>query len=128
MQPFTCAPADLPFCPVEDTVAVIGGKWKPLILFHLRSGARRFNELQRLLSQSSARMLALHLRELEADDLIRRTDHHEVPPRVDYTLTEKGRSLTPVLDAMADWGLQFGARRDLAATLLQQDLSLRGRP
>jgi DNA-binding HxlR family transcriptional regulator len=94
-------PAD---CPVERTLGVIGGRWKPLILFHLRRGQRRFNELRRLMPKVTQRMLTQHLRELEADGIVSRTVHHVVPPRVDYDLTELGRTLLPVLDAMAAWG------------------------
>lgn len=101
------APAD---CPVERTLAVIGGRWKPLILFHLRSGKRRFNELRRLMPTVTQRMLTQHLRELEADGVISRTVHPVVPPHVDYDFTVLGRTLLPILDAMAVWGSSAGAR------------------
>src|SRR4051812_23610695 len=105
------------YCPVEDVVAVIGGKWKPSILLRLRSAARRFNEIQRLMRGCSARMLALHLRELESDGLIQRVVDGSSPQRVEYSLTELGHALTPVLDAMAQWGLRHGRRRHVAAAL-----------
>jgi DNA-binding HxlR family transcriptional regulator len=91
-------------CAVETTVAVVGGKWKPILLFHLLSGAKRYSQLQRLVPQTSDRMLTRTLRELEDDKLIDRTVFAEVPARVEYTLTPDGRSLIPVLNAMSDWG------------------------
>lgn len=95
------SPAD---CPVDRTLSVIGGLWKPLILYHLRSGKRRFNELRRLMPTVTQRMLTQHLRELEADGVISRTVHPVVPPHVDYAFTDLGRTLLPILDAMAVWG------------------------
>lgn len=91
-------------CPVEATLKVIGGRWKPLILFWLREKSRRFNELRRLMPKVTQRMLTQHLRELEADGVISRTVHAHAPPHVEYAFTDKGRSLLPVLDAMAAWG------------------------
>lgn len=91
-------------CSVEATVAVIGGKWKPIILFHLVSGEKRFSDLKRLLPQTSDRMLTRSLRDLEQDDLIRRTITAEVPVRVTYSPSKDGASLIPVLNAMSDWG------------------------
>lgn len=91
-------------CPVSATLDVIGGRWKPLILFHLRDAPRRFNQLRRLIPTVSQRMLTQHLRELEADGIVSRTVHDRVPPHVEYAYTAKGRTLLPILDAMADWG------------------------
>lgn len=91
-------------CPVAATVAVIGGKWKPLILFHLDAGRRRFSDLQRMMPNVSDRMLIRSLKELERDGIILRTVHAEVPVRVEYDLTDRGRSLGGVLQAMCDWG------------------------
>ncbi|WP_286130966.1 helix-turn-helix domain-containing protein [Loktanella sp. 5RATIMAR09] len=91
-------------CSVEATVAVIGGKWKPILMFHLVSGEKRFSELKRLLPQTSDRMLTRSLRELEEDELVKREVVAEVPVRVTYSLTKDGRSLIPVLNAMSDWG------------------------
>lgn len=92
-------------CAVEVTVAMIGGKWKPIILFHL-SEARvlRFGELARKVPQVSDRVLTRQLRELEQDDLVERVVFAQVPPRVEYNLTDGGRSLIPVLLAMSAWG------------------------
>jgi DNA-binding HxlR family transcriptional regulator len=93
-------------CPVDLCVAAIGGRWKPTIIYHLNQGAARFNVLRRLIPAVSARILTLQLRELEADGLISRTVHSQVPARVDYALTAEGASLMPILTAMAEWGLQ----------------------
>jgi DNA-binding HxlR family transcriptional regulator len=83
---------------------VIGGKWKPMILFNLLSGRKRFNELQRLSGNPSARVLTLQLRELEDDKIIKRDVFDQIPPRVEYSLTIKGKSLSSVLEMMAKWG------------------------
>ena len=91
-------------CAVEVTVALIGGKWKPILLFHLLEGPRRYSQLQRLVPRASDRMLTRSLRELEDDGLVRRTVFAEVPPRVEYGLTSHGRSLVPILEAMSEWG------------------------
>ncbi|SEM56649.1 transcriptional regulator, HxlR family [Pseudoxanthomonas sp. GM95] len=91
-------------CTVEVTLHVIGGVWKPLILFHLLTGKKRFMQLQRRVPNATQRMLTLQLRELEADGVIHREVFPEVPPRVEYELTEFGRTLEPVLLMLRDWG------------------------
>lgn len=91
-------------CPVETTVGLIGGKWKPVLLFHLLAGPKRYSELQRLVSDASDRMLTRSLRELEEVQLVNREVFAEVPVRVEYSLTKDGRSLVPILEAMSDWG------------------------
>lgn len=101
-------------CPVELTIDVVGGKWKPLILFYLLGGTKRFGALQRLLPQVTRRMLTQHLRELERDGVVYREVFRQVPPKVEYSLTELGRSLEPVLLAMLDWGQRY-------ATLVQHN-------
>jgi DNA-binding HxlR family transcriptional regulator len=95
-------------CPVQVTLDVIGGRWKPLALYHLRGGTRRFNELRRMMPGVTQRMLTATLRELERDGIIRREVFPEVPPRVEYTTTALGESLFPILDAMAAWGGRAG--------------------
>lgn len=94
-------------CPVEACVEVIGGKWKGVILFHLLGGTKRFNELMRLMPAVTQRMLTRQLRELEADRVVARTIYPEVPPRVEYSLTEFGRTLEPVLKTLQGWGMEY---------------------
>lgn len=91
-------------CAVEATLSVIGGVWKPVLLFHLLEGKLRFNALCRLTPSATARMITLQLRELEADGIVTRTVFPEVPPKVEYELTDLGRSLAPLLLSMRDWG------------------------
>lgn len=94
-------------CAVEATLSVIGGIWKPVLLFHLLEGKLRFNALCRLVPSATARMITLQLRELEADGVVNRIVYPEVPPKVEYELTELGRSLEPVLVSMRDWGTRL---------------------
>lgn len=94
-------------CPVEATLDVIGGRWKSIILFYLLDGSKRFNELRRFLPQVTQRVLTLQLRELERDGVVHREVYAEVPPRVEYSLTEFGRSLEPILLTMREWGLTY---------------------
>jgi len=96
-------------CPVVNTLDIIGGKWKVLILYYLNGETRRFNELQRLLASSTQRMLTLQLRELENDGIVHREVYPQVPPKVEYSLTEFGRTLMPVIEAMHRWGEQYAA-------------------
>jgi DNA-binding HxlR family transcriptional regulator len=91
-------------CSVERTMSLIDGKWKIIVLYKLLRGTLRFNELRRLIPSITQRMLTHQLRELEADGLVVRTVYAQVPPRVEYTLSVRGRSLEPVLMAMKDWG------------------------
>ena len=94
-------------CTVEATLDVIGGKWKPLILWHLGDSVMRFGELQKSLHGVNAKMLTKKLRELEEDGVIRRTVYPEVPPRVEYAITEFGKTLIPILEALCTWGAQY---------------------
>ncbi len=95
-------------CPVEITLCLISDKWKILILRDLMDGTRRFGELKKSIGSISQKVLTTNLRSMEADGLVTRKVYAEVPPRVEYTLTEKGRSLHPVLDAMRTWGEEYG--------------------
>jgi len=97
-------------CPVKLTAEVIGGKWKPLILFYLEDNTRRFSELQRLIPGTTKKMLTKHLRELERDEVINRKVFAQVPPRVQYSLTRHGQSLRPILKLMSAWGRRHRAR------------------
>ncbi len=92
-------------CPVEATLSVVGGKWKVVILWRLVSGTTRFNELQRSISQITRKMLTEQLRELERENLIVRTVYPVVPPKVEYSLSDYGRTFIPVMEVMAHWGL-----------------------
>ena len=95
---------DLPKCPVETTLKMIGKKSKIIILRDLLSGTKRFGELKKSVSGISQKVLSSNLRQMEEDGLVSRKVYNEVPPRVDYTLTDVGYSLASVLDSMADWG------------------------
>ena len=91
-------------CPVTRCLSVIGGKWKPVILFCVEGGVNRFGAMGRAIPGVTKQMLTQQLRELEADGVLHREVFPEVPPRVEYTLTEKGQTLLPVVDAMKTWG------------------------
>ncbi|QDT70300.1 putative HTH-type transcriptional regulator YybR [Planctomycetes bacterium MalM25] len=93
-----------PACPVEATLELIGGKWKGIILYYLLEGRLRFSELERKIGCVTQRMLTKQLRELEANQLVNRIVYAEVPPRVEYELTEIGESLKPVLGVLKEWG------------------------
>lgn len=95
-------------CPAETTLEFLSGKWRPMIIFWLLQGTRRFNQLQRELGGITHRTLSKTLKEMENDNLVIRHDYGEIPPRVDYALTEKGKSLKPVLDAMHQWAEDHG--------------------
>lgn len=97
-------------CPVTATVSIIGGKWKPPILSRLVEGVRRFGELQRLVPNITKKMLTQQLRELEQDGIVERKVYHQVPPKVEYSLTAYGESLKPVLAAMEAWGIEHRAK------------------
>ena len=94
----------LPACPVETTLMLIGSKWKVLILRDLMPGTKRFGELRRSIGGVSQKVLTAQLRDMEACGLVNRRVYAEVPPRVEYSLTELGRSMRPILDAMWAWG------------------------
>jgi DNA-binding HxlR family transcriptional regulator len=94
-------------CSVDVTLAIVGGKWKPAILWHLKQRTMRFSELQRQFPETTRKMLTQQLRELEEDGMVNRKVYAQVPPKVEYSFTEKGRSIIPVLDMMFNWGRDF---------------------
>lgn len=100
-------------CPVEATLDLIGGKYKALILWHLSEGTLRFSELRKAITNATPKMLTQQLRELEAQQLIHREVFPVVPPKVEYSLTDLGRSLMPILVAMRDWGAEYLRSQDL---------------
>ncbi|MBS9722589.1 winged helix-turn-helix transcriptional regulator [Tianweitania sp. BSSL-BM11] len=93
-----------PGCSVEAAISLIDGKWKCVILYHLQDGTKRFNELRRKIPAVTQRMLTNQLRELELDGLVDRVVYAQVPPKVEYSLSERGRSLLPIIDALKNWG------------------------
>ena len=113
-----------PNCPVSLTTSIIGGKWKPTILFFLEGGTRRFGELQRLIPATTKKMLIQQLRELERDQIINRRVYPEVPPRVEYSLTKHGETLRPILQLMSAWGerhrARYGGRKSVRVAAVAQ--------
>ncbi|MCM3703738.1 MULTISPECIES: winged helix-turn-helix transcriptional regulator [Paenibacillus] len=112
---------------VEATLEIIGGKWKCVILCHLTHGRKRTSELKRLMPDITQKMLTQQLRELEADGIIRRIVYHEIPPRVEYELSEYGQSLRGILDALCAWGEQhihkvYGSYEVLEENVLNEHL------
>lgn len=101
---------ELPACPVETTLMLIGDKWKVLILRDLMNGTKRFGELKKSIGTVSQKVLTAQLRDMEEKRLAERKVYAEVPPRVEYTLTEMGYSLKPILDAMWAWGEEYQAK------------------
>lgn len=98
---------ELPACPVETTLMLIGNKWKVLILRDLMPGTKRFGELKKSIGSVSQKVLTAQLRDMENNGLVNRKVYAEVPPRVEYSLTDLGRSLEPILDAMRNWGEDY---------------------
>ena len=103
------AARELPACPVETTLTLIGDKWKVLILRDLLTGTKRFGELKKSIGSVSQKVLTAQLRDMEASGLVNRQVYAEVPPRVEYSLTELGLSLKPILDSMQNWGEGYKA-------------------
>lgn len=103
-------PKELPVCPVETTLALIGDKWKVLILRDLMPGTKRFGELKKSIGSVSQKVLTAQLRNMEQSGLINRKVYAEVPPRVEYSLTELGKSLKPILDSMQSWGEKYKSK------------------
>lgn len=98
---------ELPACPVEITMGLIDDKWKVLIVRELLTGTKRFGELKKSVTGITQKVLTNNLRQMEADGLVKRKVYAEVPPRVEYSLTETGFSLKPILDSMVEWGNQY---------------------
>lgn len=98
-------------CPVRTTLRVLGGKWKLLLLSYLFDAPRRYGELRRLIPEITEKMLIQELRELEADGIVQRTVHQQVPPRVDYSLTELGQHVRPTFEQLLGWGSHYLASR-----------------
>ena len=97
-------------CGLEAALDVVGGKWKPIVLWRLTAGPRRFGELRRLVTGISEKMLIQQLREMEADGIVARKDYQEIPPRVEYSLTQFGVSLSEALRPLCDWGREHMGR------------------
>ncbi|MCL2020462.1 MAG: helix-turn-helix transcriptional regulator [Oscillospiraceae bacterium] len=102
-------------CPVVATLDMIGGKYKALILWHLIDGTRRFGELRKLIPQATQKMLTQQLRELEGDNLIIRKVYPVVPPKVEYSLSKLGKSITPILEEMRKWGTEYMKKNGIEA-------------
>lgn len=118
---FDCNPG----CAVEAAISLIDGKWKCVILFHLRDGTKRFNELRKIVGNVTPRMLTNQLRELEEDGLIDRKVYAQVPPKVEYSISPLGQSLEPILVSLKNWGddniALFGDRRQVRSPAPQAD-------
>ncbi len=110
-------------CPVEATLDLIGGKYKALILWHLAEGTLRYSELGKAIPKATAKMLTQQLRELEAQNLVSRYVYPVIPPKVEYSLTELGKSLIPVLAAMRDWGAGYLRSKNLETTCFMMNKS-----
>lgn len=102
----------LPKCPVEVTLTMINGKWKVLILRDLMDGTKRFGELRKSIGHITQKVLTAQLRDMEEKGLVYRKVYAEVPPKVEYTLTETGYSLKPILDAMYNWGMEYKNKQE----------------
>ena len=105
-------------CPVESTLELIGGKYKALILWHLSEKTLRFSQLHKYISGATAKMLTQQLRELESQQLVHREVYPVIPPKVEYSLTELGRSLLPILVAMRDWGANYLKNKNVEAIFI----------
>jgi DNA-binding HxlR family transcriptional regulator len=115
-ESYDCAPG----CPVEAALERIGGKWKGVVLYHLLDGPKRYNELKREVGSVTQRMLTKQLREMEDDGLVDRTVFPVVPPHVEYSLSERGKTLEPVLMALRDWGRHYTELQDQPSGQAQQ--------
>lgn len=109
-----CGPGKDQACPVEFTLDVIGGKWKGVILYHVMESPKRFNEFRRICPGITQRMLTLQLRELEEDGVIHREIYQQIPPKVEYSLTDFGKSLIPIIKLMKEWGEEYQSKQSAA--------------
>jgi DNA-binding HxlR family transcriptional regulator len=107
-------------CGLDAALFVLGGKWKPLILFHLAHGARRYGELRRAVGTVSDKVLIQQLKELQADGIVNRFDYREIPPKVEYSLTTFGRTLGKALAPLCEWGTQYST--DVEAIMARRDV------
>ncbi len=107
-------------CGLDATLRIISGKWKPLVLFFLRDGPKRYGELKRLVRDVSDKVLIQQLKDLEADQVLARTDYKEVPPRVDYSLTPLGRSLAEAIVPLCTWGTEHMA--EMASIMAEREV------
>ncbi|SHH98321.1 winged helix-turn-helix transcriptional regulator [Clostridium grantii] len=109
-------------CHVELTLDIIGGKWKPVILFYIgKNGVIRYGELKKEIPNINERMLTRQLRELESDQLIHREVYREVPPKVEYSLTSMGETLTPILNQLGSWGVNYNQKFNIADLDLKEE-------
>ena len=111
----------VPACPVASTLELIGGKYKALILWHLSEKTLRFSELKKVILGATPKMLTQQLRELESQELVLRTVYPVIPPKVEYSLTETGKSLLPILVAMRDWGADYLKRKNIESTCIMMN-------
>jgi DNA-binding HxlR family transcriptional regulator len=108
-------------CPVTYTLDKIGGRWKPIIIFNLLGGTKRYSELKKLIPAITEKMLIQHLKQLEADNLVQRKALSVIPPFVEYSLTDSGKELRPVLDAMVSWALKNRELTSLSLSPVMED-------
>lgn len=107
-------------CPIEATLNVIGGKWKPMILCLLANDTLRYNKIQQLIPEVSPKMLTKQLRELEDDGLVARKMYPEIPPKVEYSITDFGRTVLPVLKTLLDWGAEYLGKKCIVTMQVEQ--------
>lgn len=108
-------------CPVEVTLNIIGGRWKPLILYRLKDKVLRFSQIHRMIPEISQKMLTKQLRDLEEDGIITRVVYAEIPPRVEYRLTDLGMTVIPIQEAMARWGFEYAEKKGIELNWIDED-------
>jgi DNA-binding HxlR family transcriptional regulator len=107
-------------CPVRPALNAIGGKWKPIIVYHLLEGTKRFGELRKLIPDATRKMLTQQLREMERDGLVARKVYHQVPAKVEYSMTDFGKTLRPIMTELCAWGKQFETRTNRRKKILNR--------